>query len=209
MSIQGSPEWFAERVGKITASRISDVMAKTKTGPSASRKNYAAELALERITGQKAQGFVSPQMTWGIENEIFARASYEAFTGEIVDQVGFIDHPLINRTGASPDGLVGKDGMIEIKCPNTATHVGWAIAGKVPPEHVLQMQWQMCCAGREWNDFVSFDPRMPEGQQMFIRRLWCDTKLMAEIAEAIIVFDREVEEITNSLGTVEWVHQGA
>lgn len=209
MTIQGSEQWFAERAGKVTASRISDVMAKTKTGPSALRKNYAAELALERITGQKAERFVSVPMAWGIENEPFARAAYEVQTGEMVEEVGFIDHPLVKRTGASPDGLVGKDGLCEIKCGNTATHVGWAIAGKVPPEHVLQMQWQMACTGREWNDFVSFDPRMPDGQQLFIRRLWRDDKAIAEIVEAVIFFDHEVEEITKSIGAVEWVNQGA
>ena len=207
MTIQGSPEWFAERAGKVTASRISDVMAKTKTGPAASRKNYAAELALERITGQKSQGYVSAPMLWGIENEPFARASYEIQTGLTVEEVGFIDHRFVKRTGASPDGLVGMLGMVEIKCRNTATHVEWAVAGKVPPEHVLQMQWQMACADRAWNDFVSYDSRMPEGQQLFIRRLWRDDKAIAEIVEAVILFDHEVEEITKSLGAVEWIKQ--
>lgn len=209
MTIQGSEAWFAERVGQITASRVKDVMAKTKTGYSTSRKNYATELALERITGQKADRFSNAAMAWGIEQEPFARAEYERFTAEMVDEVGYIAHPVIRRSGASPDGLVGKDGLIEIKCPNTATHIEWAIAGKVPPEHVLQMQWQMACAKSGWNDFISFDPRMPEGQQMFVRRLWRDEKLIGEIAESIILFDHEVEEITKSLGSVEWVNQGA
>ena len=157
----------------------SDVLAKTKTGPAASRKNYAAELALERITGEKAQGYVSAPMLWGIENEPFARAAYELQMDFEVDQVGFIQHPFIERSGASPDGLVGTDGMVEIKCGNTATHVAWAVAGVVPPEHVAQLQWQMACTGRKWNDFVSFDPRMPEGQQLFIRRLYRDDQFIS------------------------------
>lgn len=207
MTAQGTPEWFAERIGKVTASRIKDVIAKTKSGPSASRKNYAAELALERITGERKEGFTNGAMLWGTEQEPFARAAYELQTNEMVLEVGFIDHPSVRRSGASPDGLVGKDGVLEIKCPNTATHVEWAIAGKVPPEHQAQMQWQMACTGRDWADFVSFDPRMPEGQQLFIRRLWRDDKAIEEIAKEVVSFDQEVEEITKSLGAVEWINQ--
>ena len=129
--IQGSEEWIACRLGNITASRIKDVMAKTKTGPSASRKNYAAELALERMSGSKAERFVNAAMTHGTENEPFARAAYELMTGQMVDEVGYITHPSIERSGASPDGLVGDHGVLEIKCPNTSTHIEWAVYGKV------------------------------------------------------------------------------
>lgn len=206
--IQGSEEWIACRLGNITASRIKDVMAKTKTGPSASRKNYAAELALERMSGSKAERFVNAAMTHGTENEPFARAAYELMTGQMVDEVGYITHPSIERSGASPDGLVGDHGVLEIKCPNTSTHIEWAVYGKVPPEHVLQIQWQLACADRVWGDFVSFDPRMPDGRQIFIRRLFRDDALIEEIAKEVSAIDREVEAITKSLELVEWINFG-
>jgi putative phage-type endonuclease len=208
MSTQGTPEWFAERIGKITASRIKDVMAKTKTGPSASRKNYASELALERMSGERKEGFTNGAIQWGIENEPFARAAYELLTRFMVDEVGYIPHPSIERSGASPDGLVGEHGVLEIKCPNTSTHIEWAVAGKVPAEHVLQIQWQLACTGRAWCDFVSFDPRMPEDQQLFIRRLFRDDTLIEEIAKEVSALDREVEAITKSLELVEWINFG-
>ena len=207
MSVQGTDEWFAERVGQITASRIKDVMAKTKTGYSTSRKNYATELALERITGQKAERYSNSAMAWGTEQEPFARAEYERFTGELVDEIGYVAHNVVRRSGASPDGLVGSHGILEIKCPNTATHIEWAVAGKVPPEHVMQMQWQIECTGRDWADFVSFDPRMPDGQQLFIRRLHRDHKIISEITAEIISFDRDIEEIIKSLDSVDWINK--
>jgi putative phage-type endonuclease len=201
---QGTPEWFAARLGKVTASRISDVMAKTKTGPAASRKNYAAELLLERVAGQRKDGYTSAAMQHGIDTEPLARLAYSIQRGVEVEEVGFIDHPEIKRTGASPDGLVGIGGTLEIKCPNTATHFEWAIAGVVPPEYVLQIQWQMACAGREWADFVSYDPRAPEGKQLYIRTVARDDKLIEEIANEVIKFDGEVEALIASVNTVQW-----
>jgi putative phage-type endonuclease len=201
---QGTPEWFAARLGKVTASRIKDVVAKTKTGPSASRKNYAAELMLERVTGQRKESFSNEAMRHGVETEPLARLAYSLSIGVDVEEVGFIDHPTVLRSGASPDGLVGERGMVELKCGNTATHCAWAIAGKVPEEHALQMQWQMACANRDWCDFVSYDPRMPEGQQIFVRRLQRDDKLISEIEEEVIKFDSEVIELVESLKEVKW-----
>jgi putative phage-type endonuclease len=201
---QDTQQWLNDRLGKITASRIKDMMAQTKTGQSASRKNLAAQLMLERVTGQRENGFVSAAMTFGIETEPLARLAYSLHTGFDVEETGFIDHPTIARSGASPDGLVGIDGMVEIKCGNTATHIGWAIAGIVPPEHALQMQWQMACTGREWNDFVSFDPRMPEGQQMFIRRLYRDDDFISTLEQEVVKFDAEIEALVESCNKVTW-----
>jgi len=201
---QGSPEWFAARMGKITASRIRDMMAKTKTGPSASRKNYAAQLMLERVTGVRAESFTNAAMAWGVEQEPLARLAYMEQRGIDVEEVGFVEHPMFAMTGASPDGLIGHDGALEIKCGNTATHIEWAIAGKVPPEHVLQCQWHMACAERAWCDFVSYDPRMPEGQQLFVRRMERDESLIVDIGVEVLLFDEEINEMVKSLAAAKW-----
>lgn len=208
MSEQGTEEWFSERLGKVTASRIKDVISRTKTGPSTSRKNYAAELMLERVTGVRQEGFANEAMRRGSELEPLARIAYEEARGlDYVAQVGFIDHPFIKRSGASPDGLVGIDGMVEIKVPNTATHAAWAIAGKVPQEHVPQLAWQLACTGRKWVDFVSYDPRMPEGQQLFIRRYHRDDDYIDELESEVVFFDNEVEALVASCNTVQWIEE--
>lgn len=204
MSVQGSPEWFAERCGKITASRIADVMAKTKTGESASRANYAAQLVAERLTGLPADSFVSKEMQRGTDMEQFARASYEVLRGELVDQVGFIEHASISRSGASPDGLVGNDGMCECKAPNTATHIGYATSGVIPTKYQLQMLFQMACSGRLWCDFVSFDDRLPEDMSTLIIRINRDDKRIAEIEAEVRRLDEEVEETIAKLRGVKW-----
>lgn len=167
---QRSTEWFTARLGKVTASRVADVIAKTKTGYSTSRENYMAQLVCERMTGTQGESFSSVAMQWGTDQEPLARAAYEAAKDVLVDEVGFIVHPTIINAGASPDGLVGDDGLIEIKCPNTATHIDTLLSKKVPSKYIAQMQWQMACTGRKWCDFVSFDPRMPDGLQLFIQR---------------------------------------
>ena len=168
---QRTEEWFAARLGKVTASRVADVIARTKTGYSASRENYMAQLICERMTGQKQESFTNAAMEWGTENEPLARAAYEAEKGVLVDEVGLLDHPFIPMAAASPDGLVSDDGMLEIKCPNTATHFDTLLKGDVPSKYIPQMQWQMACANRLWVDFVSYDPRAPEGLQLFIKRV--------------------------------------
>lgn len=193
MIVQGSPEWFAERVGKVTASRVADVVARTKSGWGASRANYMAELIAERLTGAKSEGFVNAAMQHGIDTEPQARDAYSFYAGVDVEQVGFIAHPTIEMSGASPDGLVGNDGLVEIKCPNTATHIDTLLDGKVPERYVLQMQWQMACTGRKWCDFVSFDPRMPESMRLFIKRVERDEKLIASLEKDVELFLREVE----------------
>jgi putative phage-type endonuclease len=202
---QGSDEWFALKLGKVSASRIADVVAKGKgNAPSASRANYAAQLMLERVLGQRQETYSNAAIQWGVEQEPLARLAYSLHKGVEVEEVSFIDHPFILRSGASPDGLVGTDGMIEIKNPNTATHIKWALAGEVPAEHVLQMQWQMACAGRQWNDFVSYDSRMPEGQQLFIRRLQRDNEVIETLEAEVAFFDGSVEAMINECNTIKW-----
>lgn len=198
--IQGSEEWLAIRVGKVTASRVADVIARTKTGWGASRANYMAELIAERLTGEPAEKFTNAAMKWGTDNEPDARIAYEFRTDAEVVQVGFIPHPTIGMTGASPDGLVGTDGLVEIKCPNTATHIDTLISQAVPAKYVTQMLWQMACTGRQWCDFVSFDPRMPEHMRLFVKRVPRDDARIAElerdVADFLAELDGKVAELT-------------
>jgi len=192
MIAQGSDEWKALRLGKVTASRVADVVAKTKTGPAASRKNYAAQLIAERLTGVVVDGFQSKEMQHGTETEPKARAAYSFYADADVVQVDFVPHPGIEMTGASPDGLVGEDGLVEFKCPNTATHIETLLGGIIPQDYVTQMQWQMACTGRQWCDFVSFDPRMPGNMQISIQRVPRDDKRIAELEAAVAAFLIEV-----------------
>lgn len=199
MIAQGSPEWFAQRAGKVTASRVADVIAKTKTGWGASRANYAAQLVAERLTGNVEPTFTNAAMQWGTDKEPEAREAYEFHAGVFVDQVGMIDHPKIAMTGASPDGLVGDAGLVEIKCPNTATHIETLLSGKVPAKYVTQMAWQMACTGRAWCDFVSFDPRMPEHMRLFVQRVDRDDTLIATLEAEVSAFLTEVSETVAAL----------
>ena len=194
MSEQGTQEWFQDRCGKVTASRVADVVAKTKSGYSASRDNYLAQLVCERMTGAPAESFTNAAMAWGTEQEPFARAAYEAKKDVLVDQVGFIHHPKIEGAGASPDGLVGLFGLVEFKAPQTNTHIQTLLDQKVPERYNIQMQWQMACTQRQWCDFVSFDPRMAEGLQLFIKRVEFDPVLVASLEKEVIFFLEELEE---------------
>jgi putative phage-type endonuclease len=200
--IQGSPEWFAQRVGKATASRIADIIAKTKTGPSTSRANYLAQLVAERLTGNPAESFSNAAMQHGTETEPLARMAYEVATGRFVTEVDMVPHPRIEMSGASPDGLVGDDGLIEIKCPNTATHIDTLLTQKAPSKYVPQMMWQMACTGRQWCDFVSFDPRMPANMQLFIKRVDRDDALIAEYEAEVVKFLADVDKIVVSLNAL-------
>ena len=199
MTEQRSPEWFADRLGKVTASRIKDVIAKTKTGYSTSRKNYAVELALERITGQRNEGFSNAAIQRGNDLEPLARAAYEAMTGELVEECGLILHPSIEMTGASPDGLIGTDGLIEIKCPNSATHLEVMASGKADPQYLPQMAWQMACTGRQWCDFASYDDRFPADLQLFVVRVPRNEKYIGEIEAEVKSFLLEVDEIVQKI----------
>jgi len=191
---QRSEAWFQARLGKVTASAVADVLAKTKTGVSASRGNYLIKLAIQRVTGQIEESYTNDAMQWGIDNEDQARVAYEIASGKFVDQVGFVDHEIIDGFGCSPDGLVDDDGLVEIKCPNSATHWEYFKTKEVPKKYFIQMQAQMSCTGRKWCDFVSFDPRMPERSQLLIIRVPRDNTFIdlmeAEVMEFLIeVFD--------------------
>lgn len=163
---QGTEEWHEARIGRVTASRFADIMR----GPnSASWKNYKAELVAERLSGRREEGFKNSAMQWGTEYEPVARLTYELLTGNAVEETGFFAHPAIDA-GASPDGLIGEDGLLEIKCPNTATHIETLRKRKIPSQYYWQVQGQMWITERKWCDFVSFDPRLPENAQIFVIR---------------------------------------
>lgn len=194
MDEQRTDEWFAARLGKVTASRVADVMAKTKTGYSTSRDNYMAQLICERLTGQRQESYSNAAMEWGTQTEPLARAAYEIHKSVLVEEVGLIDHPFLPMCGASPDGLIDIDGMVEIKCPNTATHFDTLLNGQMPSKYMPQVQWQMACANRLWVDFVSFDPRAPEGLQLFITRIDRDDKYILSMEAEVNKFLQELEE---------------
>lgn len=205
---QGTPEWFAQRLGKLTASRMADVLATTKSGPSASRKNYLAQLVAERMTRQVGESFTNAAMQWGTEHEPLARAEYEIITDATVDQVAFIDHPEIEWCGASPDGLV-MDGLVEIKCPSTATHIEYLLAGKPPAKYVPQMALQLACTRRQWCDFVSYDPRMPEEHRLFIVRYRPEPGYLETIEKEARAFLGEVQEVIDRLNRLSQQEKAA
>ena len=201
---QGSPEWFAVRLGKVTASRIADMTARTKSGWGASRANYAAELIAERLTGNVAVGYTNAAMQWGKDMEPEARAAYEFYCGEDVTEISFIDHPKIPMTGASPDGLVGKQGLVEFKCPATATHSETLRGAEIDGKYIKQMQWQMACANRQWCDWASFDPRMPENMRLFVRRVKRDDAMIAglekDVRDFLTEIDATIADLTKRYG---------
>lgn len=194
--LQRTDAWHQMRCGKVTASRVADVIAKTKTGWGASRANYMAELLAERLTGSPAERYSNAAMQWGTDNEPAARDLYSKRYGYSVAEIAFVDHPLISMTGASPDGLIGTDGLVEIKAPNTSTHIDTLLGAKVPEKYITQMQWQMACTRRQWCDFVSYDPRLPEEMQLFVQRVDFNTDLVAQL-------ENLVEEFLNELAAKE------
>ena len=190
---QGSPEWFQKRYGNASASRIKDIIAKTKSGYSASRDNYLTELVLERF-GVFKEPFTTKSIEWGLEQEPFARARHEAEQNIFVEQCGYILHPTIAKSGASPDGLIGNEGVLEIKCPDTKTHFEYLIAEKVPAAYIPQMTWQIICTGRKWADFVSYDSRAPQGLDYFYIRYTPEEGYMLQLEEEVKTFLKEVDE---------------
>lgn len=206
---QGSEPWRAARLGKVTASRIADMTAKTKTGWGSSRANYAAELVAERLTGSPVDRFTNAAMDWGSEQEAPARALYEFMYDVSVQLVGCVLHPSIGMALASPDGLVGDDGLVEIKAPNTATHLDTLLCETVPEKYVKQMQFQMACTGRAWCDFVSFDPRMPADMQMWVKRIARDDVMIADLEKETRVFLAEVAATVDALVTKYRTQQAA
>jgi putative phage-type endonuclease len=201
--VQGTNEWFAARLGKVTASRVADVLAKTKSGYSASRDNYMAQLVCERLTNQKAESFTNAAMAHGVETEPLARAAYEALKDVLVDEVGFVPHPTIEMAGASPDGLVGDDGLIECKCPQTNTHIETLLTQSVPTKYYTQMQFQLACTGRQYCDFVSFDNRLPTELQLFVKRVPRDETYIKLMEAEIVKFLAELNDKINKLMKVK------
>lgn len=201
---QGTDEWRALRLGKVTASRVADAIARTKTGWGASRANYMAELIAERLTGIAADHHISEAMQWGADTESQARAAYSFYADSDVVEVGFIEHPRIPMTGASPDGFVGNDGLVECKCPNTATHIDTLLGAPIPAKYVTQMQWQLACTNRQWCDWVSYDPRLPGSMQLFVQHVPRDDAMIADLEKAVSDFlaelDRKVCALTARYG---------
>jgi putative phage-type endonuclease len=197
---QGSKEWLEMRSGCVTASRVADVITKLKKGGySAARNLYLFDVVIGRLTGLNPESYVSPAMEWGMANEDLAKAAYEMKTDRTVEPIGFALHDRINFFGASPDGLVGKDGLIECKCPNTSTHLGYLMAGVVPEDYQPQMLAEMACTGRKWVDFVSYDPRLPKKLQLFVRRFERNDERIAEMEREVELFLGEVANMLERL----------
>jgi len=205
---QGSAEWFQVRAGKVTASEVADAISfltrKSKNGEAgtetAARAKYKAQIVAETLSGAPdMEGYVSQCMRDGTENEPLARAAYEEMYDVLVDKIGFVTHPTIERAGASPDGFVGDDGGVEIKCPKTATHIAYMRAGNVPEEYEPQIMFNLACSGREWWDFVSFDGRLPRRHRMFVRRVFRDEARIKEIEDGVTQFLSEVDGVISEL----------
>jgi putative phage-type endonuclease len=191
---QGSDEWLSARLGLVTASRVSDVVARTRSGWGASRANYMAQLIAERLTGTIQESFQTDAMKHGLATEPEARATYSFLMDTDVIEIGFVRHPTIKDSGASPDAMVENDGLLEIKCPSTSQHIDTLLGEPIKAAYICQMQWQMACTEREWCDFVSFDPRMPEHMRLFVQRVQRDDKQIAELEAAVCEFLAELDD---------------
>lgn len=193
---QRSTEWLEAKCGRVSASGVADAICFLKKGgESQARKDYKTRVVAEILSGRVQDSFVSQPMMWGMDNEQFARAAYEIKEDCEVQEIGFVIHPTIERAGASPDGLIGNDGLLEIKCPNTTTHIEYILADRVPPEYEAQMYWQMACCERAWCDFATYDPRLPDHLQLFVKRLPRDERRIAEMESAVEQFLAEVDDI--------------
>lgn len=199
---QRTEEWYNIRLGRVTASRVSDVLAQTRTGPSTSRKNYMMELMVERMTNRKQESYTNTYMQHGIDNEPIARAAYEKVIDGLVHEIGFVMHPVIPMFGCSPDGFVGDDGLCEIKCPNTAQHVD-AILNGFPSRYQAQVQAQMACTERLWCDFVSYDPRMPDDMQMVRIRVKRDNQYIESMESEVEGFLGELDELVATVSSTK------
>lgn len=190
-------QWLSERAGKLTASRMADAIAFKRDGtPTAARSQYMRELLAERITGDTVRHYVNDAMQWGLDHEDEGKGAYEAETGIMLEPCGFVEHPTIHYFGATPDALIGRDGLFELKCPTTATFLEWRIAGVVPEEHKPQMIAQLACTGRDWCDFVAYDPRIrDESKRLFIRRFEPTADEIFAIEKAAVDFLAELEKM--------------
>ena len=195
---QRTDAWHQARLGKVTASRISDVMAMSKNGVAATRQNYEAQLIAERLSGQPTPLYSNAAMQWGTDQEPHARSAYSFIVDSDVEEIGFVDHPLIRMSGASPDGLIGSDGLIEIKCPNTATHLRFLEDEKIDKRYRYQMNWQMACTGRQWCDFVSYDPRLPDFDIKIVR-VERDQELIKNIEAEVSLFQEQIDKRMQAL----------
>jgi putative phage-type endonuclease len=198
---QRSEEWFQARLGKVTASRVADVLAKIKSGESASRRNYKIQLVSERLTGEKQETYINQAMQDGIDREFYARERYVQQFGA-VEEVGFIKHPTL-EAGASPDGMVGEDGILEIKCPMGNTHTETLMTQDIPSKYIPQMQFQLLVTGRKWCDFVSYNPMFPENLQLFVKRVEADPVYQKELESEVKQFLSEVDDVINKLKEIK------
>ena len=196
---QGTDAWKAQRLGKVTASRVADVIAKTKTGVSASRVNYEAQIICERLTGVAVEGYANAAMQHGIDTEPQARSAYEFMRNVDVVLASFVDHPRVPMSGASPDGFVDADGLIEIKCPQQAAHLETLLTRKVPAKYVTQMMWQMAATERQWCDYVSFNPTFPPHLQLFVQRVHRDEAIISELEKEVLAFLADVDRKVTQL----------
>lgn len=198
---QGSDEWKQARLGHVTASNMAEVMSKGKgTAEAVGRYKYKVRLVAERLTMTAGESYTNAAMQWGIEQEQFACIAYEAQKETFVDKIGFVLHPDIKWLGVSPDRIVGHEGLIEVKCPNTTTHLDYLFDNKVPAEYYKQIQCQLWVTGRQWCDFVSYDPRLPKRNQLLIVRTERDESLIKEMEVQTLQFLAEVETLIIKLG---------
>lgn len=200
---QGSEAWKLLKVGKVSASRMADLLAKTKSGASASRAKYMAQLLCERMTGQPTEFFTTAAMQRGTEIEPIARAAYEAENLTSVEQIAWVEHPTIPFSGCSPDGLVGEHGLIEIKCKEIHNHLDSILNDRIDPDHQAQMMWQMCVTGRQWCDYVCFDDRAPEGLQLFVKRLHRDEEKIKQMEDEVRTFLKDLENMIQKLNEIK------
>lgn len=199
MILQSDPGWAAARIGCVSASKMGDMLAKTRTGWGASRANYAAQLVAERLTGSPSESYMNAAMQWGVDKEPEARSAYEFRIDRRTLPAAWVRHPSLDWAGASPDGFVGDDGLVEFKCPNTATHIETLLGSGIPEKYRWQMQWQMACTGRQWCDFVSYDPRLPENMRLYQRRFDREEETIAMLEREAAIFLREIEDTVLAL----------
>jgi putative phage-type endonuclease len=199
MSEQGTPEWLQARVGKVTASRVGDLMARTRNGWAASRQIYAVELIVERLTGQPAEKYISAAMQWGIDMEGEAKLAYQRKTSLQIVECGFIPHPKIEMSGASPDGFISDLVLLEVKCPSSATHIATLLGEPIDRKYRAQIQMQLACTGRAWVDFVSYDPRLPEPLDLFVERVHRNDEEIDQLEYEINNFIEEIDSTIERL----------
>ncbi|UNE54872.1 lambda exonuclease family protein [Bartonella machadoae] len=195
---QRTAEWFQARLGKVTASNVYNILSRTAKGlPTSKYEDYKIKLMTERLTGEISQSYITPSMQWGIEHEEDALKEYEFIYDADVIKCGFIPHPTIEMAGASPDGLIGEDGLVEVKCPQSTTHLRFFMYDEIKPEYIAQMQFQMACTGRKWCHFISYNPQFvgrSTGLRMKVKRIHRDDEQIEQLTKAVEVFLAEIEQ---------------